>query len=105
MQETVSKLSVAPMDLAITSHSRVTRSLTISWTNPEAPPGAQPVGLRVQYSTNGGATWTTSPDLPPEATTYTIAYTRHQTIYTIRVQVFDADGSGSWSASVFFRTS
>jgi hypothetical protein len=92
---------MAPTDLSVASYSRVTRSIAIAWTNPASPP----VGLRVQYSTNGGATWTTSPDLPPEATTFTIAYTRHQTIYTIRVQVFDADGSGSWSASVFFRTS
>lgn len=76
------------------------RRFTISWTAP-GNGGSAITGYRVQYSTNGGASYTGDATTTSTSYTFTVA---NGTSYVGRVQAINAAGDGSYSAASTART-
>jgi hypothetical protein len=76
------------------------RRFTISWTAP-GNGGSAITGYRVQYSTNGGSTWTGDATTASTSYTFTLA---NGTSYVGRVQAINVAGDGSYSAASTART-
>jgi hypothetical protein len=76
------------------------RRFTISWTVP-GNGGSAITGYRVQYSTNGGSTWTGDATTASTSYTFTLA---NGTSYVGRVQAINVAGDGAYSAASTART-
>jgi hypothetical protein len=76
------------------------RRFTISWTAP-GNGGSAITGYRVQYSTDGGSTWTGDATTASTSYTFTLA---NGTSYVGRVQAINIAGDGSYSAASTART-
>ena len=76
------------------------RRFTISWTAP-GNGGSAITGYRVQYSTNGGASYTGDATTTSTSYTFTVA---NGTSYVGRVQAYNVAGDGSYSAASTART-
>ena len=76
------------------------RRFTISWTAP-GNGGSAITGYRVQYSTNGGASYTGDATTTSTSYTFTVA---NGPSYVGRVQAYNVAGDGSYSAASTART-
>ena len=73
--------------------------VTLTWQQPNIVTPTSPVtGYRVQYSVNGGATWTSAPDVNTPVTTTVVAGLVNGTGYIFRVRATSYSGDGAWSA-------
>jgi hypothetical protein len=87
----------------------VTRSdtaATISWDVPEVEPGSTIIGYNYRYSTDNGATWIVSADLPTSPRTATISGLDNTEEFIFQVRAITQVGSdastranGAWSGS------
>ena len=87
----------------------VTRSdtaATISWDVPEVEAGSTIIGYNYRYSTDNGATWIDSADLPPTPRTATITGLNNTQEFVFQVRAITQVGSdastranGAWSGS------
>lgn len=72
--------------------------VNLSWTAP-ASAGSPVTGYKIQYSSNGGASWTPGPTVSGAATTAaTVTGLANGTGYTFQVRATSAAGDGPWSA-------
>ncbi|MFM7077056.1 MAG: fibronectin type III domain-containing protein, partial [Planctomycetaceae bacterium] len=69
-------------------------SATLSWTAPVETGGAPITDYRIQYSTNGGTTWTTFPHAPSTATTITVTGLANGVEHVFRVAAVTEYGPG-----------
>ena len=72
--------------------------VTVSWI-PPVNTGVAVTGYRVQYSTNGGATWVTAVDLNVPTTSVVVAGLTNGVGYLFRVQAKSPSGDSAWSAA------
>ena len=74
--------------------------VTLTWQAPVNVSATSPVtGYRVQYSSNGGATWMSAPDVTAPITTTTVSGLANGTGYVFRVRATSYAGDGAWSAT------
>ena len=74
-------------------------SVTLTWQQPIIlGPTAPITGYRVQYSTTGGATWFSAPDVTSPVTTTVVGGLSNGTGYIFRVRATSYSGDGAWSA-------
>jgi titin len=69
-------------------------SVTVSWT---APSYGTPVNYNVQYSSDGGSSWTTFSDNWDANTTTTVTGLTNGTEYLFRVNAVDNESTSAWS--------
>jgi hypothetical protein len=67
-------------------------TITTTWT---ASPGPNLGGYNIEYSTNGGTTWSGGTSLPATATSYTLTPALASTSYLFRVQAVSTTGNFS----------
>ena len=72
--------------------------VTVSWI-PPVNTGVSVTGYRVQYSTNGGTTWTTAADLNVPTTSVLVSGLSNGVGYVFRVQAKSPSGDSAWSAA------
>jgi Fibronectin type III domain len=71
----------------------------VSWTAPGFDGGVRLTGFRIEYSTDGGATWTLDPTrCTPLATRCIVSRLDNGTAYAFRVAATNAVGSSAWSS-------
>ena len=74
-------------------------SVTLTWKQPNIVTPTSPItGYRVQYSLNGGATWTSAPDVTTPVTTTVVGGLTNTVGYIFRVRATSYSGDGAWSA-------
>ena len=74
--------------------------VTLTWQPPINFGSTSPItGYRIQFSTNGGATWISAPDVTSPVTTSTVVGLSNGTGYIFRVRATSYAGDGSWSSS------
>ena len=73
--------------------------MTLSWTAPSDNGGSAVTDYTIQYSSNGGATWTTYADSVPASTTSTVPGLTNGVSYLFRVAAVNGVGTGPYSAS------
>jgi hypothetical protein len=73
----------------------------VSWTAPASNGGSPVTGYDVQYSSNGGSTWTSASSAfhTSTATTQTVTGLTNGTSYVFRVAAINAGGTGPYSAA------
>ena len=71
--------------------------VSLSWTAPANNGGSAITDYTIQYSTNGGATWTISSHSASTATTATVTGLTNGTSYVFRVAAVNAAGTGAFS--------
>ena len=69
----------------------------LSWSAPAATGGSAITDYTIQFSTNGGATWSTISHTPSTATTYTAAGLENGAAYRFRVAAVTAAGVGAFT--------
>jgi hypothetical protein len=74
---------------------------TVSWTAPTNTGGSTITGYDVEYSSNGGGSWTSASTAfhSSTATTQTVTGLTNGTSYTFRVAAINAVGTGTYSAA------
>ena len=72
--------------------------VAVTWTAPSSNGGASITGYTVQYSTNGGSTWTTT-SCTTVYTNCSITGFTNGTSYTFRVAATNSAGTGSYSTA------
>ena len=73
--------------------------VTLTWQQPNIVGPTSPItGYRVQYSVNGGATWTSAPDVTTPVTTTVVGGLANGTGYIFRVRATSYSGDGAWSS-------
>ena len=75
------------------------KSATLTWTAPTNVGTSPLTDYTVQYSANGGATWTTFPDGVSTATSATVTGLTNGTAYVFRVAALNKNGASPWSAT------
>jgi hypothetical protein len=88
----------APQSVAgVASNGKV----ALTWQAPLSTGGSPITGYGVDYSSNGGATWSTAlaPSAAMTATSYTVTGLTNGTAFTFRVVAANAIGNGPWSAT------
>ena len=74
--------------------------VTLNWQSPIIVGPTSPItGYRVQFSSNGGVTWSSAPDLYTPATTTTVTGLSNGVGYVFRVRATSYAGDGAWSAN------
>ena len=74
--------------------------VTLTWQPPVIVSAMSPVtGYRVQYSSNGGATWISAPDVNAPVTTTVVGGLSNGTGYIFRVRATSFAGDGAWSGN------
>jgi hypothetical protein len=86
----------APTSLAATSGNA---QVALSWTAPASNGGAAITDYAVQFSSNGGSTWSTFADGTSTATSATVTGLTNGTVYTFRVAAVNSAGTGSYSTA------
>jgi titin len=71
--------------------------VSLSWAAPSADGGAVVVDYSVQYSANGGSSWSTFSDAVSDTTSVTITGLSNGTEYSFRVAAVNSAGTGSYS--------
>lgn len=79
--------------------SQAVGQVGISWTAPSFSGGAPIVDYDIEYSTNGGSTWTAWSHTPSTATSATVTGLPDYLTYTFRVKARNAVGSGNASTN------
>ena len=76
-------------------------SVALSWSAPLGDGGASITGYGVDYSTDGGTTWTPAiaASAGPATTSYNVTGLVNGTAYVFRVAAANANGTGPWSAT------
>ena len=72
--------------------------VSLTWTAPASDGGAAITDYTVQYSTNGGSTWTTFSRAASTATTATVTGLTNGTVYSFRVAAVNSVGTGAYSS-------
>ena len=91
-------LFVPPAPASVTATAGNTQA-AISWAAPTVVAQAPITDYVVQYSSNGGTTWTTFSDGTSTATTATVTGLTNGTAYVFRVAAINAVGTGSYSTA------
>jgi len=73
-------------------------SAVVSWQAPTNIGTAPLTDYSIQYSSNGGVTWTTFPDAVSTATSATVTGLTDGTSYIFRVAAWNKNGASPWSA-------
>lgn len=89
-------LPPAPTSVSGTSGSG---QVALSWTAPTVAVQTPIQDYLIQYSTNGGTTWTAFSDGTSTATSATVTSLANGTAYTFRVAGVNAVGQGAWSTA------
>ncbi len=74
-------------------------SLTVTWTAPDDDGGSEITGYELQYSSDGGTTWTLIEASEITGTSHTITDLTNGTRYHVQVRAVNAVGDGAWSNS------
>jgi hypothetical protein len=72
--------------------------VTLTWTAAAAN-GSAVTDYEVEYSSNGGTSWTSFPHAASAATTQTVTGLTSATAYVFRVRAVNGVGSGAWSST------
>jgi hypothetical protein len=88
-------LPPAPTGLAATAGSA---SASLSWTAPTVSPQTPVIDYRVQFSSNGGTTWTTYADGVTTSTIANVTGLTNGTSYVFRVAAINAIGQGAYTS-------
>jgi formylglycine-generating enzyme required for sulfatase activity len=86
----------APSNLSATAGNA---QASLTWTTPSSDGGAAISDYVIQYSSNGGSTWTTFNREASTATTATVTGLTNGTSYLFRVAAVNSVGTGAYSAS------
>ena len=86
----------APTGLTATPGST---QVALSWTAPAANGGSTITDYVIEYSSNGGTSWTTFTDVTSTATSATVTALTNGTTYTFRVAAINAAGTGTPSTT------
>ena len=70
-------------------------SITVTWAAPSSNGGSALTDYLIEYSSNGGASWSTASDGVSTDTTYTIVGLVNGTGYKVRVSALNAGGTGA----------
>jgi len=73
--------------------------ISLGWTAPSSNGGSAITDYAIQYSSNGGANWTTFPHTPSTATAATVTGLTNGTSYLLRVAAVNVAGTGGWSGN------
>jgi titin len=87
----------APTGLTATPGST---QVALSWTAPAATGGAAISDYLVEFSVDGGSSWSTFADATSAVTSATVTGLANGTAYTFRVAAVNAAGQGAFSATV-----
>jgi len=73
---------------------------SLSWTAPSGVAASVPItDYAVQFSTNGGSTWTTATDTVSTATSATLTGLTNESAYVFRVAAINSVGTGAYSTA------
>ena len=86
----------APTGLSGTSGDT---QVTLSWTAPASTGGSAITDYAIQFSSNGGSTWSPFTDGTSTATVAAVTSLTNGTAYVFRVAAINAAGQGAWSAA------
>ena len=86
--------------VASPTNSLTSGQVGLSWTAPASDGGAPITDYVVEYSSNGGTTWSTFADGTSTSTSATVTGLTNGTPYTFRVRAGNVAGQGSPSATV-----
>ncbi|MDT4943501.1 MAG: trimeric autotransporter adhesin, partial [Pseudonocardiales bacterium] len=84
----------APSGVAGTAGNQ---AASVSWTAPASDGGSAITGYHVQYSANGGSTWTSAPASVSTAPARTVGGLTNATSYVFRVAAINSIGEGAFS--------
>ena len=90
--------------VASPTNSLTSGQVGLSWTAPASDGGAAITDYFVEYSSNGGTTWSTFADGTSTSTSATVTGLTNGTPYTFRVRAGNIAGQGSPSATVICNT-
>jgi hypothetical protein len=89
--------TAAPTSLSASAASATTASL--SWTAPTAVSGAAITDYTIQYSSNGGSTWSTWTHTASTSTSATVTGLTQNSSYIFRVAAVNAVGTSAYSSN------
>lgn len=90
-------LAIAPAAPAAPAATAGEGLATLSWSAPARNGSAAPTDYAIQYSTNGGSTWSDFADLVSAATSATVTGLAAVS-HIFRVAAINSNGQGSWSS-------
>ena len=96
-------LGAKPDQVPTPSSSSSDKNFTISWSAPSNNGGSPILGYRVQFSTNGGSSWS-SPVDAGNVSSYSWTNALNGTSYIGRVLAYNAIGEGAYSSASTSRT-
>jgi len=96
-------LGAKPDQVPTPSSSSSDKNFTISWSAPSYNGGSPILGYKVQYSTDGGSTWSAAVNAG-NVTSYSWTNALNGTSYVGRVLAYNAIGDGSYSSASSSRT-
>ncbi len=94
---TIANVAGAPTGLAATSNQSAQVPLT--WTAPASNGGSAITNYLLEYSANGGTSWSTFAHTASTATSITVTGLTNGTLYTFRVSAINGVGTGTASAT------
>lgn len=80
--------------------TRGDESVSLSWTAPSSVGDSAIVGYRIDYSSNGGVSWSTATsNTYSSSTNRVVTWLTNGSTYIFRVAAINSSGSGAWSVS------